>query len=109
MIFQNSRLHVWNHVNSHTFHFFKETLRVGKSLVVPVKGIAQVVLLTGRITAGQPEVVHVNMLVKVLLNHLVNFLITVFFQFRIVHSGGCVSQRLLGRHSLPSGQERVAV
>ena len=109
MIFQNTGLQIADDIDSHSIHLLEELLGIGETLVVPVEGIAQPIGFTGRVARCQPEVINVNVFLAVFVDDLVDFLVTVLFQFCIVHGRCTVSQGLLGRQNGAACEPSVSV
>ena len=108
VVFQHAGLEVADHIDPHGVHLFKEALGIGEALMIPVKRIAEVILLTGGVTGGQPEVVNPDLLLQMFVHNLIDLLITVLFQLRIVHGGHAVAQGLLRGQNGPARKPGIA-
>ena len=109
MIFQNTRFQIGNHIDSSGIHTLKEILRIWKSPVIPVKDIAEVVLLAAGIAGCQPKVIDQDALLLMLIDYPIDFLITVSLKFCVIHGRGTISQRLFGGQRAAPCQHRIAV
>lgn len=107
MILQNTGLQIADHVDAARRHPVEELLRVREAFVIPVEGIAKVVLFSGGIPGREPEVVDRNIFFLVLVDDTVDFLVAVLFELGVVHGGRAVAERLLGRQHGSAGQPGV--
>ena len=105
---KDARFGVGNHLHTLALDGVDEVFRVWETAQVPVERVAQPVILSRGVAAGQPEAVQGDILFRELVDDTKDFLVAVPGQLRIVHGGVDETQRLLGRHDGAAGQPGVA-
>ena len=107
---KNTGFYVGGYGNTPDLHLMEEILRILKSFFIPGKYTAfyAFVRFYSTVTRGKLESVYGNALFSGCINKFCDSVITVFFQFRVVHGGTKITQGIAGEQSGFSGQIGIA-